>query len=313
MNGSRMHTASVDRTWRSRTTGDIQIADVSTELFGARDLLSALGWKPNLFSFLRFSSLIGVIMLGFIGVTVLCGEVTHLPPVVLQVLLWAGWLAWLGYLLPRHQARDIAAGGNPYKRAFWRELCFGIGFNFAMILRPFVVGVVEGGGVVESPWVLAMGLLLAGLGLLVILEGSRQLGVSCAFFVYEYAEDTTPPVIDRGVYGWSRHPLFTGGICMSVGLGICVGTPVALALAAVNAAVLLPYRPIEDHRCNRAVGSRYTRYREEIGGILPRARRFLSASEAAQSQDRSPQHEGREDSAGQERIREVGAGQPRRQ
>ena len=284
-----------------------------TELFGARDLLAALGWKPSLFSFLRFSSLIGVIMLGFVGATVLVGEVTQVPPVILQVFLWAGWLSWLGYFLPRHQARDLAAGGNPYRRAFWRELCFGIGFNFAMILRPLVVGLVEGGSVVASPWILATGLLLSGLGLLAILEGSRQLGVSCAFFVYEYAPDTTPPVIDRGVYGWLRHPLFTGGICMSVGLGICVGTPVALELAAVNAAVLLPYLPVEDRRCNHAVGSRYSHYREEVGGILPRPRRVLSASKAAQSQGRSPEHERREDPAGQERIHEMGAGQPRRQ
>lgn len=308
-----MQTASVDRSWRSEAAGDIRIATVSTELFGARDLLSALGWKPNLFSFFRFSSLIGVIMLGFIGVTVWIGELTQVPPVVLQVFLWAGWLAWLGYLLPRHQARDIAAGGNAYKRAFWRELCFGIGFNFAMILRPFVVGIVEGGSLVESPWALATGLLLAGLGLVAILEGSRQLGVSCAFFVYEYAEDTTPPVIDGGVYGWLRHPLFTGGICMSVGLGVCVGTPVALGLAAVNAAVLLPYLPVEDHRCNHAVGSRYTRYREEVGGILPRARRLLSASEAAQGEDRPTQREGGEDPGGQERVQEMGAGQAGRQ
>lgn len=295
------------------TGADARIAVVSTEMFGARDLLSALGWKPNLFSFLRFSFLIAVIMLGFVAVTVFVGEMIQIPPAILQVFLWGGWLFWLGYLLPRHQARDLAAGGDAYRRAFWRELCFGIGFNFAMMLRPVVVGIVEGGSVVGSPWILALGLLPSGLGLFAILDASRQLGVSCAFFVYEYARDTTSPVIDRGVYRWFRHPLFTGGICMSVGLGICVGTPVALELAAVNAAVLLPYLPVEDRRCSNAVGSRYARYREEVGGIVPRSRRVLPTSESVQAQNGSSQGERREDPAGEQRVHQMRAGQTRRQ
>jgi protein-S-isoprenylcysteine O-methyltransferase Ste14 len=149
------------------------------------------------------------------------------------------------------------------------------------------VGILQGGEIVGSAWILALGLLLAALGAFAILDGSRQLGVSCAFFVYEYAVDVTPPVIDRGVYGLLRHPLFTGGICMSIGLAICVGTPVALVLAAVNLGVLVPYLPVEDHRCSQAVGPRYQRYRKEVGGILPRPNRTLPAGEAAQGQDRS--------------------------
>ncbi len=239
-------------------------------LFGAADLLTALGWNPNLLNFFRFSGLIALLMLGFLAATVAIGELLPVPPAIFQVFLWACWLTWLGYFLPRHQTRDLAAGGNAYKRAFWRELCFGIGFNFAMVLRPMTVGIVHGGEIVGSPWILALGLLLAALGVFAILDGSRQLGVSCAFFVYEYAADVTPPVIDRGIYGLLRHPLFTGGICISIGLAICVGNQIALELAAVNLAVLVPYLPIEDHRCSQAVGPRYLRYRKEVGGILPR-------------------------------------------
>jgi protein-S-isoprenylcysteine O-methyltransferase Ste14 len=308
-----MQAASVDSARPARAGASIPVAFLSRELFGSRDLLSALGWKPNLASFLGFSGLIALLMLGFVGVMTLVAEVVGIPQAILQVFLWVGWLTWLGYLLPRHQRQDLAAGGNAYERAFWRELCFGIGFNFAMLLRPFVVGMIEGGGVVESPWILTTGLLLSGAGLFAILDGSRQLGVSCAFFVYEYAPDKTPPVVDGGVYGWLRHPLFTGGVCMSVGLGICVGTPVALELAAVNAAVLVPYLPVEDRRCSRAVGSRYLRYREEVAGIVPRPPRASSAGKAPQTQDRGPQHERREDPARDERVHEVGAGQARRQ
>lgn len=277
-----MRTVTVDR-FTDRVDGDARVVHPSTELFGAGDLLSTLGWKPNLVGFLRFSFLIAVLMLGFVFITVLIGEIIPIPPAIFQVVLWGGWLLWLGYLLPRHQERDIAAGGNAYRRAFWRELCFGIGFNFAMLLRVLVVGMMDGGTMVESPWILTGGFVLVGLGGFAILGGARQLGVSCAFFVYEYAPNTTPPVVDRGVYGVLRHPLFTGGICMSVGFGICVGTPAALELAAVNAAVLLPYLPIEDRRCSRAVGARYARYREEVGGILPRSRRRLTPSKAPQS------------------------------
>lgn len=262
------------------------MAVVSTELWGVRDLLLALGWKPSRLGFLRFSGLIAAIMLGFIGLAALVGEATGISPLILQVALWVAWLSWLGYFFPRHQERDLAAGGNAYKRAFWREIWLGIGFNFATLLRPFTVGVLEGGGVAGSPLNLVVGLLLAGIGLAVILDASHRLGLSCAFFVYEYARDTTPPVIDRGVYGWIRHPLMAGGICVSIGLAIVVGTPTALELAVINTVAVLPYLPVEDHRCSRVVGSRYARYREEVGGILPRSQRVLTASKAAQTQDR---------------------------
>jgi protein-S-isoprenylcysteine O-methyltransferase Ste14 len=285
---------------------EVPVALVSTELFGSRDLLSALGWRPHLVNFLRFSGLIFILMLGILVATVLFEELVPIPPPVFQVLLWAGWLSWLGYLLPRHRARDLSTGGNAYRRAFWRELCFGIGFNFAMLLRPLVVGISQGGSLVGSPWILASGLLLTGLGVSSILEGSRRLGVSCAFFVYEYTPNTTPPVIDRGVYGLLRHPLFTGGICMSVGLGLCVATPTALGLAAVNAAVLLPYLPIEDRRCSHAVGPRYVRYSEEVGGILPWPRRRSSVGQAPQGKNGSSQGENGKDPAGRERTRQLG-------
>lgn len=255
-------------------------------LFGAKDLLTALGWAPNLLNFFRFSGLIAVLMLGFLGLTVVIGEFLPVSPPVFQVFLWAGWLIWLGYFLPRHQGRDLAVGGDAYKRAFWRELCFGIGFNFAMLLRPMTVGIIEGGEIVVFPWAPALGLLLAVLGVSAILDGSRQLGVSCAFFVYEYASDVTPPVIDRGIFGVLRHPLFTGGICMSIGLAICVGNIVALELAAINLAVLVPYLPVEDHRCSLTVGSRYLHYRKEVGGILPRPKRALTPNESVQGQNR---------------------------
>lgn len=284
----------------------------SAELFGAGTLLSTLGWKPNLRGFLQFCCLIAALLAGFVAATVLIGQFTPIPEVALQVALWAAWLFWLGYLLPRHQQHDLALGGDVYRRAFWRELCFGIGLNFTLLLRPFVVGALDQGSVVESPWALAAGLLLVVLGVLAILDGARQLGVSCAFFVYEYAPGGPPTVVDRGVYGLVRHPLLIGGISLSVGLGICVGSPAALELAAVNAAVLLPYLPIEDRRCSGAVGAGYARYREEVGGILPR-RRGRSTSDPSQRQGRPSQHQRREDPAGQQGIPQVGTRQARGQ
>lgn len=289
------------------------MATVSAELFGSRDLLSALGWRPTWLSFFRFSGLITLLMLGFLAVTILVGELIPVSPVVFQILLWICWLTWLGYFLPRHHARDLSAEDRPYRRAFWRELCFGIGFNFAMILRPMAVGFVDGGALVGSPWILAAGLLLSGLGAFMIHHASRQLGVSCAFFVYEYARDATPPVIDTGIYGLLRHPLFTGGICISVGLGICIDAPVAWELAAVNLAVLLPYLPVEDRRCSHAVGSRYVRYREDVGGIVPQTRRNLASGQSPQRENGSSHGYGRENAAGQKSIRQMISRQARRQ
>jgi protein-S-isoprenylcysteine O-methyltransferase Ste14 len=254
------------------------------DLFGASDLLVALGWRSSFPALLRFSGTIVALTFGIAAVTVAVGEAIGLSPVALQLMLWAGWLVWLGYLLPRHQKRDLLRGRkDTYKKAFWRELGFGIGFNFAMLLRPAATGLVETGADI-SPWLPTAGLLLIALGSFCIFDGARQLGISCAFFVYEYSG--APRVVKSGLYRLVRHPLFTGGICVSIGMALCVGTAPALKLALVNALILLVYRPVEDQRCSRTMGGSYLHYRAEVNGILPFWGRS-GAGEAARGKSRN--------------------------
>ena len=193
-------------------------------LHGATDLLVALGWRATRGRLAVFNVIVALLMFGFLAATMALGEVLRLSAPIFQLLLWVGWLTWLGYLLPRRRERSFnASGAAAYRRAFWRELVFGIAFNFAMLLRPAAVGLLAG-GVFSSPWLLAVGAAVTAGGGFILFGGARQLGVSCAFFVYEYSE--APVVlVEDGIYGRLRHPLFVGGICMSVGLGLCVGTP----------------------------------------------------------------------------------------
>jgi protein-S-isoprenylcysteine O-methyltransferase Ste14 len=239
------------------------------DLHGATDLLVALGWQATRSRFAIFNAIVALLMLGLLAVTVVLGDILELPAPIFQVVLWAGWLTWLGYLLPwRRERSRNASGVAAYRRAFWRELILGIAFNFAMLLRPAAVGL-SAGGAFSSPWLLIIGAVATAGGGFVLFGAARQLGVSCAFFVYEYSE--APVVlVEDGIYGRLRHPLFAGGICMSVGLGLCVGTSVALELALVNALVLPVYGVVEDQRCRRAVGHAYAEYGEAVGGVFPR-------------------------------------------
>jgi protein-S-isoprenylcysteine O-methyltransferase Ste14 len=79
----------------------------------------------------------------------------------------------------------------------------------------------------QFPLPLRVGLLVAGLGLAI--TGSllrrhcwRVLG---RHFTSAVTVEPGQPVIERGAYGWVRHPSYSGGMLMHVGYGPAVGRP----------------------------------------------------------------------------------------
>jgi protein-S-isoprenylcysteine O-methyltransferase Ste14 len=76
-------------------------------------------------------------------------------------------------------------------------------------------------------------------------------------------------VVRSSVYAFLRHPLFVGGVIISVGLGL-MGGEVSLLLAAMNIAALPFYARFEDARCARVFGAHYDDYRASVGAVMPR-------------------------------------------
>jgi protein-S-isoprenylcysteine O-methyltransferase Ste14 len=239
------------------------------------ELLVTLGWHPGREGTLRFMGSIAIVTTCIVLATIALGELLGIPAVWVQVAMWAGWLVWLGVLFPRSRMRMAASDcDRPYHLAFLRELLPGIGVNFALLLRPAAVGLLLGGPGEVGVWTLVGACLTLG-AVALIASATSVIGVARAFFVHEY-EDVGGGLVRRGVYERIRHPLFLGGMALSLGLALMVGAPEGIAVALVNVAVLPAYLLFEERRCAIVIGGPYERYRSATGAVLPRARRTPS-------------------------------------
>ena len=239
-------------------------------------LVLALGWRPTWGARVRLTAAVAAGTLGFLAVGVVAIDLLGVPATLVQACSWGGWLLWLGIVFPRSSLRQgVEFSQLPYRRAFMHEILPGIACSFAQLLRPALEGALGSGErPIERPvWILA-GALLVAAGSVLIAAGVRALGVARVLFVHEYvpAGEEGAGITSKGIYSRIRHPLFLGGIACSVGLGLCVGTPEALRLAALNVCSMPVYVWFEDRRCSRIMGDPYTRYRQRVGAVLPRLR-----------------------------------------
>jgi protein-S-isoprenylcysteine O-methyltransferase Ste14 len=240
-------------------------------------LVLALGWRPTLGARARLAAAVACGTCGFLALGALLIDVCGIPATLVQACSWVSWLFWLGIVFPRSSLRDgVALAQMPYRTAFMREILPGIACSFAQLLRPAVEGSLHGAPL-ENPVLILVGALLLAGGWMLIVVGVRALGVARVLFVHEYlppAEESAG-ITSEGIYSRIRHPLFVGGILGSVGLGLCVGTPEALRLAALNLCSLPAYVCLEDRRCSRVIGDPYVRYRQRVGAVIPRIRRAV--------------------------------------
>lgn len=240
--------------------------DTVTELF------DALGWGSSAADYLRLVTLIGATTTAFMAAALAFAAATSISIVLLQALIWAAWLVWLGVVFPRNSRRDMASpAACPYRRAFFREILFGISVAFSQFLRPAAAGLLGGGTALPPADALLIGVPLLAAGATMIAVGVSALGVSRTLFVHEYVLGRRE-VVRAGIYRFVRHPLFIGGALVSLGLAICTGTAVAIEVGLVNALACPLYVRLEDRRCIAILGDEYVDYRADVGGVVPRRR-----------------------------------------
>ncbi len=247
-------------------------------------LVQALGWRETVLSQMRLVAIVVGTTLGFLLLGVLLIDGAGLSPILVQLGSWGLWFVWLGFLFPRnHPGTELVSSRLPYRGPFLREILPGIGCSFAQLSRPVLAGLLAGGPLYNSSLILP-GALLTIAGGALIYTGVGALGVARTLFVHEYISsgDNVPlrgfifrdRLILSNIYSYIRHPLFVGGICASVGLGLLAGTPQALHLAALNVCMLPAYVFFEDRRCCQIIGKAYVDYRRTVGGVAPRPKRL---------------------------------------
>jgi protein-S-isoprenylcysteine O-methyltransferase Ste14 len=232
------------------------------------ELLRALGKTPGLWKGCAVFSPIGLVMTAVLTVRLLLDRFVGWEPAAVQLAIWGGWFCWQGWFFARNRERYLRQDpATAYRKAFYRNIVFGLGVWMAQMLTPVETGF-HAGTLTQSWAQLAIGVPLLLFGLLLLGAGFRAIGLAGAGFVYEYFPRATP-MLKRCIYSYIRHPLFLGGVFASLGLGCLFEGPSALVLGLVNLAILPVYGRLEDARQLRIFGADYREYCDNVAGFVP--------------------------------------------
>jgi protein-S-isoprenylcysteine O-methyltransferase Ste14 len=107
--------------------------------------------------------------------------------------------------------------------------------------------------------------LLVGLALVVI-------GAYMGWRSHEtiFGGDSPPALVDSGVYGLCRHPMYFGIISLLLGLSIATFSIAAFALSAVFFALYDRFASYEEERLIELFGEDYREYQRRVPKWIPR-------------------------------------------
>ena len=113
----------------------------------------------------------------------------------------------------------------------------------------------------------AAGVLLIVLGSLLRRYCWRTLG---EYFTGDVRARADQPVIRTGPYSLVRHPSYTAGIMMYIGIGLALGNWVSLALLTISTIVAYCYRvAVEERVLVDTIGEPYRAYMRERKRFIP--------------------------------------------
>jgi protein-S-isoprenylcysteine O-methyltransferase Ste14 len=112
------------------------------------------------------------------------------------------------------------------------------------------------------------------LGIAVLVAGSllrrhcfRMLG---QYFTYVVQVQGDQPVIERGAYRWIRHPSYTAGMLLFIGIGVSLANWLSLAILFATTVAVYSYRVrIEERALLASMGDRYRAYMARTKRFVP--------------------------------------------
>jgi protein-S-isoprenylcysteine O-methyltransferase Ste14 len=146
------------------------------------------------------------------------------------------------------------------------EILFRAMFLSGILLLPIGRAVVPGAAI-SSPWLFALGVVIAWLGLILRWWSFVTLG---NYFTVVVMTSEDQPVMDHGPYRMLRHPSYTGLLLAFVGGGLMLGNW-ASTVGAVGVLLLaLIYRlRIEERALTAALGDRYREFAAGRARLVP--------------------------------------------
>lgn len=90
------------------------------------------------------------------------------------------------------------------------------------------------------------------------------------YFTGDVQAQRDQPVIRSGPYRWVRHPSYTAGMMMFIGIGLSLGSWASLALLTVSTIAAYGYRVVvEEHALLDTIGEPYGSYMKERKRFIP--------------------------------------------
>lgn len=121
--------------------------------------------------------------------------------------------------------------------------------------------------VLEEPGQLAVGVVVAALGIALTIRAQLDMGESWRIGVHV---DERAPLVTRGVFGRVRNPIFSGVLLTFGGLGLLVPNVLAVAgWAALLVGLEIQVRFVEEPFLARLHGARYLEYAARAGRFVP--------------------------------------------
>jgi protein-S-isoprenylcysteine O-methyltransferase len=119
----------------------------------------------------------------------------------------------------------------------------------------------------ESPSFFYIGLALIACGALLRWWSIATLG---RFFTVNVAIRTGHSVVTSGPYRLLRHPSYTGILMVFLGMGLCMGNTVSIAIIMLSTIVALLYRMrIEENLLLSGLGEEYRAYMSRTKRLIP--------------------------------------------
>ncbi|MCY0906810.1 MAG: isoprenylcysteine carboxylmethyltransferase family protein [Sulfobacillus thermotolerans] len=183
-----------------------------------------------------------------------------------SILFWALWLVWIIMeIIVNLRARSLRKKFPATTKADQGSVWFIFGGMYVLILIAFFLAM-NGIGLMPT-WVPFVGNAVMALGITMRYLAITQLG---RYFSSTVQIAPGQTVIHSGWYRKIRHPAYTGGWLIAVGLGLGLDTWVGTIIIAVGLFAIYRRRIlIEEQALVSHMGSSYSHYRQHTYHMFP--------------------------------------------
>jgi protein-S-isoprenylcysteine O-methyltransferase len=182
------------------------------------------------------------------------------------------WIFWIAYVWAFWPELLLVTRADPSARSRSSRdagslRIIAIGMWVAMLIGFFLsfleVGRFHGA---EKVWFWA-GVVLLVVGSLLRRLCRHTLG---EYFTGDVQARVDQPVIERGPYRWVRHPSYTGGLAMFLGIGLSLTSWASLLVLVATSIAVYSFRVIVEERALvETLGDRYRAYQKRTKRLIP--------------------------------------------